>query len=132
MPPARLIGYARVSTEDQTTDPQLAALKAAGCQRVFRDVASGASRARPQLAKALEALTSGDVLVIARLDRLAGRTLTDLAFETTALAAKGHQRVLLRSSGIDLTAGTWAVVGRAAAAHLGETLLLVVGVEVGD
>lgn len=77
MPPAQLIGYARVSTDDQTTDPQLAVLKEAGCDQVFRDVASGASRARPQLAKALETLSQGDVLVIARLDRLA-RSLSHL------------------------------------------------------
>lgn len=72
-----LIGYARVSTDEQTDDPQIAALQAAGCTRIFRDVASGAVRARPELDRALRALDTGDVLVIARLDRLA-RSLSHL------------------------------------------------------
>jgi DNA invertase Pin-like site-specific DNA recombinase len=72
-----LIGYARVSTADQVDDPQLGALRAAGCGRVFRDVASGASRQRPELARTLKTLGRGDVLVVARLDRLA-RSLSHL------------------------------------------------------
>lgn len=74
---ARHIGYARVSTEDQTDDPQVSALRAAGCDQIFRDTGSGADRARPQLAKALATLAPGDTLVIARLDRLA-RSLSHL------------------------------------------------------
>jgi len=87
-PCPRLIGYARVSTEDQTAEAQVQALRAAGCATVFRDVASGAQRARPQLAKALETVGRGDVLVTARLDRLA-RSLSHLLQIVEALEAKG-------------------------------------------
>ncbi|MEM1162998.1 MAG: recombinase family protein [Pseudomonadota bacterium] len=83
-----LIGYARVSTEDQTTDPQIALLEEAGCARIFRDVASGAARSRPELARALERVGQGDVLVIARLDRLA-RSLSHLLEIVEGLEAKG-------------------------------------------
>jgi hypothetical protein len=66
-----LIGYARVSTEDQNLGPQLDALRAAGCAEVFEEFASGASRARPQLAATLTRVRRGDTLVVARIDRLA-------------------------------------------------------------
>ena len=49
-----LIGYARVSTEDQVTDAQMDALKAAGCAVIYREHASGANRGRPELLKALQ------------------------------------------------------------------------------
>src|SRR5436305_65296 len=68
------IGYARVSTEDQTVDLQLDALTQAGCERICKDVISGAKDARPGLAQALDFLRPSDVLVVWRLDRL-GRTL---------------------------------------------------------
>ncbi len=74
---ALLIGYARVSTEDQRLDLQLDALAAAGCQRVFEDRASGARADRPGLAAALSHLRRGDTLVVWRLDRL-GRTTHQL------------------------------------------------------
>ena len=70
-----LIGYARVSTEDQRLDLQLDALAAAGCQRVFEDRTSGAPRTdRPGLAAALSHLRRGDTFVIWRLDRLGRMT----------------------------------------------------------
>ena len=72
-----LIGYARVSTEDQRLDLQLDALAAAGCQRVFEDRASGARTDRPGLAAALSHLRRGDTLVVWRRDRL-GRTTHQL------------------------------------------------------
>ena len=72
-----LIGYARVSTSDQSLELQLDALKEAGCRRVFEDTASGASRARPQLREALGFLRPGDTLVVWLLDRLA-RSLQQL------------------------------------------------------
>src|ERR1051325_1764795 len=66
-----LVGYARVSTDLQTTDGQIDALKAAGCERVFQEAISGTRADRPQLAAALEYAREGDVLVVARLGRLA-------------------------------------------------------------
>jgi DNA invertase Pin-like site-specific DNA recombinase len=65
------IGYARVSTEEQTTAGQLDELTAAGCTKLFTEQASGADRARPELARAIAACRAGDVLVVVRLDRLA-------------------------------------------------------------
>nr|WP_294548524.1 recombinase family protein [uncultured Rhodopila sp.] len=65
------VGYARVSTQDQTPALQLDALKAAGCERVFQEKASGAQRDRPELAAALDYMRGGDTLVVWKLDRLA-------------------------------------------------------------
>lgn len=72
-----LIGYARVSTEDQKLDLQRDALAGFGCHRVFEDRASGARADRPGLAAALSHLRRGDTLVVWRLDRL-GRTTHQL------------------------------------------------------
>jgi DNA invertase Pin-like site-specific DNA recombinase len=69
-----LIGYARVSTEDQDLTVQRAALKEAGCRRVYEEKVSGARRDRPQLARLLDQLREGDVVVVHRLDRLARST----------------------------------------------------------
>lgn len=66
-----LIGYARVSTGEQTTAGQIDELKAAGCTGLFTEHASGADRDRPELARAIAACGAGDVLVVVRLDRLA-------------------------------------------------------------
>jgi len=70
------IGYARVSTDDQTTAAQLHALEAAGCDMIFQEQAGGTKK-RPRLAAALAALTVGGALVVWRFDRL-GRSLPDL------------------------------------------------------
>ncbi len=69
-----LIGYARVSTDDQDLRLQRAALKAAGCRRLYEEKISGAKRDRPELARMLDALREGDVVVVSRLDRLARST----------------------------------------------------------
>jgi len=66
-----LVAYARVSTEDQSTDSQMLALRQAGCSVIFEEHASGGDRDRPVLAKALASLRKGDTLVVARIDRLA-------------------------------------------------------------
>jgi DNA invertase Pin-like site-specific DNA recombinase len=71
------LGYARVSTKDQTLDLQLDALKKAGCSKVYTETACGAKSDRPVLAKLLDAVRAGDVLVIWKLDRL-GRSLKNL------------------------------------------------------
>ena len=73
----QLIGYARVSTDDQNLALQLDALKQAGCRRVFRDVGSGSLSHRPELDACFQFLTAGDTLVVWRLDRL-GRGLKHL------------------------------------------------------
>ena len=62
-----LIGYARVSTQDQNVEVQVEALKAAGCERVFSEVASGAKRGRPVLEEALDFLRCDDTLVVFKL-----------------------------------------------------------------
>src|ERR1700731_4586160 len=64
------IGYARVSTTDQNPDLQEDALQKAGCEKIFRDVASGAVDSRKGLAEALEYARDGDTLVVWKLDRL--------------------------------------------------------------
>ena len=76
-----LVGYARVSTEDQDLTLQRAALTGAGCKRVYEEKVSGAKRARPELTRMLDQLRAGDVVVVSRLDRLARSTrdLLDIA-----------------------------------------------------
>ena len=64
-----LIGYVRVSTEEETLDLQRDALKEAGCKRIFEDTAGGAAE-RPNLQQAFSQLRAGDTLVVWRLDRL--------------------------------------------------------------
>jgi DNA invertase Pin-like site-specific DNA recombinase len=72
-----ILGYARVSTDAQDLTSQLAQLKAAGCERVFREKISGATADRPQLKKLMAAVGSGDVVIIPAVDRLS-RDTTDL------------------------------------------------------
>ena len=84
-----LIGYARVSTGDQNLSPQVDGLKAAGCTRIFEEHASGATRTRPQLAHALAAVSKGDTLLVARIDRLA-RSLSHLLEIVETLRARAH------------------------------------------
>ncbi|APD84800.1 DNA invertase [Alteromonas sp. Mex14] len=71
------IGYARVSTDEQSDSAQLDALQEAGCERVYQEKGSGKSRQRPELDRMIDSLRAGDVVVVQRLDRL-GRSLKDL------------------------------------------------------
>ena len=83
-----LIGYARVSTDEQNLDLQLAHLNEAGCQQIYTDKVSGTKATRPGLTDALSHLRSGDTLVVWRLDRL-GRSLRHLIDTVTDLQDKG-------------------------------------------
>lgn len=82
-----LIGYARVSTQDQTPALQLDALQAAGCERVFEEKASGAQRDRPELKAAIDYARPGDTLVVWKLDRLA-RSIKQLIETVEGLEAR--------------------------------------------
>lgn len=97
-----LIGYARVSTGDQTLDLQRDALRAAGCYDIFEEYASGSLVARPQLEAALRTCRPGDILVVWKLDRL-GRSLKHLVeiVETLHERAVGFQ--VLTGTPIDTT-----------------------------
>ena len=79
-----LIGYARVSTQDQTLHLQQDALEQAGCTKIFTDTASGSQADRVGLQEAMQYVRPGDTLVVWRLDRL-GRSLTHLITTITAL-----------------------------------------------
>jgi DNA invertase Pin-like site-specific DNA recombinase len=83
-----LIGYARVSTDEQTLHLQEDALKAAGCDRLFTDTISGSTSERPGLAEALDFIRPGDTIVVWRLDRL-GRSLRHLIETITDLEKRG-------------------------------------------
>src|SRR5215210_8684186 len=79
-----LIGYARVSTDEQNLDLQLSALKQANCEQIYTDRVSGTKATRPGLTEALSHLRAGDTLVVWRLDRL-GRSLRHLIDTVTDL-----------------------------------------------
>jgi DNA invertase Pin-like site-specific DNA recombinase len=90
-----VVGYARVSTDGQTLDAQCSALKVAGAEKIFSEKVSGAKTDRAQLAKAIGALTQGDVLLVTRLDRLA-RSTRDLL---NVLDAVGKSRCRVQKLG---------------------------------
>ena len=83
-----LIGYARVSTNEQNLDLQRDALGKAGCERIYVEQASGSKSSRPELGKIIEMLREGDTLVVWRLDRL-GRSLKHLIELVTELEESG-------------------------------------------
>src|SRR5260370_23801979 len=94
-----IFGYARVSTDGQTLAAQDAALRAAGCAKVYAEKASGAKTDRAELRKVVARLDAGDVLMVTRLDRLA-RSTRDLLNTLDAIAKKG--------AGFRSLADTWA------------------------
>lgn len=93
-PQGRLIGYARVSTDEQATEAQEIELRSAGCDVIVQEHGSGASRARPALSKLVCEIDAGDTLVVVRLDRLA-RSISHLLEVIEDLTAEGaHFRSL--------------------------------------
>lgn len=82
------IGYARVSTRDQNADMQMDALKRAGCEKIYTDIASGAKASRPSLDDMLRNARDGDVIVVWKLDRL-GRSLAHLVWLVGELSGRG-------------------------------------------
>lgn len=85
-----LIGYARISTQDQNLDLQRTTLLSSGCEKIFEDTTSGTSKDRPGLAGAISHLRSGDTLVVWKLDRL-GRSTKNLILLVYDLNAKNIQ-----------------------------------------
>lgn len=83
-----IIGYARVSTDDQSLESQTDALSAAGAEKVFADKISGSRRTRPELDRMLEQLREGDVVTVTKYDRLA-RSLKDLLEIVEAIRERG-------------------------------------------
>ena len=102
-----LIGYARVSTDDQTLGLQRDAQRAEGCVRIFEDTVGGAGE-RPALRDAFDHLRARDYLVVWRLDRL-GRSLKDLIERVESLRARGIGfRSLKEAIDTDSSAGQWS------------------------
>lgn len=85
------IGYARVSTQEQALDVQVIALEQFGCDIIYKDKISS-MRVRPELDKALQSLTKGDVFIVYKLDRL-GRSLVDLVNNIDYISKKGAEFV---------------------------------------
>ncbi len=83
-----ILGYARVSTSEQNLDAQLDALGRAGARRIFADKISGSLRKRPELDRLFDQLREGDVVVVAKYDRLA-RSLKDLLEIVDAIRERG-------------------------------------------
>lgn len=83
-----IIGYARVSTEEQHLDAQTSALELAGAERIWSEKISGSKTAKPELDRLLDQLRSGDVVVVTKYDRLS-RSLQDLLTIVETVRAKG-------------------------------------------
>ena len=97
-----LIGYARVSSTGQDHATQIERLKAHGCEKIYEEKQSGLDKERPQLARALDKVREGDVLVVTKLDRLA-RSASHLYQIVNILTAEGAGLRVLDDSGIDTT-----------------------------
>jgi len=111
IPEPRLIGYARVSTDDQDLSLQIDALTKAGIPKasIFMDKISGAKTDRPGLAKCLATLQSGDILVVWRLDRL-GRSMRHLITLVEDLRSRGVGFRSLNEGAIDTTCASGELI----------------------
>ncbi|WP_417069498.1 recombinase family protein [Niveibacterium terrae] len=103
-----IIGYMRVSTQEQTLDLQRDALQEAGAVSIYEDKASGKNTDRPELEHCLKALRSGDTLVVWRMDRL-GRSLADLIRIVNDLETRGVKFKSLKET-IDTSGPTGKLV----------------------
>jgi DNA invertase Pin-like site-specific DNA recombinase len=95
-----MVGYARVSTSDQSLDVQDTALRAAGAEKVFAEKLSGTTNSRPQLQAAVDFCREGDTFIVTRLDRFA-RSSVDLHNIVAALVAKGVDFRCTEQAGVD-------------------------------
>lgn len=97
-----IIGYARVSTEEQSLDRQIDQLTDAGCERIYQEKVSGASKERPELDRMLDALREGDVVIVTELSRL-GRTVKGLIELVEKLHEYGVDLKSLKEQWLDTT-----------------------------
>ena len=97
-----IIGYARVSTAEQSLDRQIDQLTTEGCERSYQEKVSGASKERPELTRLLDALREGDVVVITELSRL-GRTVKGLIELVEKIHQAGADLKSLKESWLDTT-----------------------------
>ena len=103
------LGYARVSTDEQETHLQIDALRAAGCQTIYQEKASGAKAERPELTRMLDHARQSDVVVVWKLDRL-GRSLLHLIETVNILHQRGIQLRSLTENLIDTTSASGKLV----------------------
>jgi DNA invertase Pin-like site-specific DNA recombinase len=104
-----IIGYARVSTDDQETHLQIDALKAAGCERIFQEKMSGVRSDRPELERLLDQARFGDTVIVWKLDRL-GRSVKQLIKTVEILDQAGVQLKSLTENIIDTTSASGKLV----------------------
>jgi DNA invertase Pin-like site-specific DNA recombinase len=104
-----IVGYARVSTQEQSLAAQIEELKAAGAERIFYEKASGAWRERPELARLKAQVTHGDVVLVSRLDRLA-RSTRDLLNVLDGFSERGVGFRSIKDSMIDTTSAQGQLV----------------------
>ena len=97
-----IIGYARVSTQDQNLDRQLGQLKAAGCERIYKEKASGKNKERPELNRLLDTLRMGDIVITAELTRLS-RSVRDLFLIVDQIHGAGAEIKSLKEPWLDTT-----------------------------
>ena len=96
------IGYARVSTHDQSLDRQIDALREAGCERIYSEKVSAVKKERPELLRMMDALREGDIVVIQELSRL-GRSVKELIELVEGIRKTGANLVSLKEKWMDTT-----------------------------